>query len=517
MTGTGEQYARQTSLLTKVSSPFDNPAPWTKYEILKAIVVGCTLFPLRILFLFLSAVSQAFFTRLVALGLPLENDRGCLYHKRPFGAFRRFLRLPVIVTNQLFLWSLGFWRIHVEDRRKNKSERANILVAGPHMNLADPFILTSVFRPMIAAVGKSELLDIPLICHTGVAGEGIFVDRRNPESRHGCKDAIAARADPAWKGLPLLIFPEGTTTNGKVLIQFKLGPFLPGQPITPVLLRYNCKYFNFAWVGANADMAHCILRMLLQFSNSCTVIILDQYFPSDEEKKDPVLFAKNVRTLMANELGVPTTEHSYDDVWFAVDAVKEKVGQDFSLGEVKQLYNMDLDALKILLKRFKQFDLGGEGTLSKADFEKALEIARSPASLDKFFSFFDTDGDGRISYREFIQGLALLSGRCSLESQAKLAFLVFDVDGNDKVKVTRLADALDKAVAMISTETSPGSRLLKTVGADKELSFDEFVALVEREPEILEAALSASRKRVGVSFETATAAATEKVEKKKDK
>ena len=38
------------------------------------------------------------------------------------------------------------------------------------------------------------------------------------------------------------------------------------------------------------------------------------YKPNDAEKADPALFARNVRALIAARLGVPVTEHSYEDI-----------------------------------------------------------------------------------------------------------------------------------------------------------------------------------------------------------
>ena len=38
---------------------------------------------------------------------------------------------------------------------------------------------------------------------------------------------------------PLLLFPEGTTTNGRYLLPFKTGAFLAGQPLQPVVIRYG--------------------------------------------------------------------------------------------------------------------------------------------------------------------------------------------------------------------------------------------------------------------------------------
>lgn len=259
-------------------------------------------------------------------------------------------------------------------------------------------------------------------------------------------------------------------------------------------------------------MGMCILRMMLQFANFCTVTILDTYVPSEEEVRDPILFANNVRALMAEEFDVPTTEHSYDDVWFAADAVRGNVGQDFELAQVKRLYDMDLDTLKVLLKSFRKFDTDNSGTLSRAEFDKAFQLSehRCPASFDHLFSFFDTDGSGAISYREFIQGLALLSGRCSVQSQAKLAFLIFDVEGTGQVQIDALQKALDNAVAHAG-DASPGKRIFEMCGREGgAVGFEEFCALVEREPGILESAISLSRQRVGTVEEAALQASDEK-------
>ena len=45
----------------------------------------------------------------------------------------------------------------------------------------------------------------------------------------------------------VLLFPEGTTTNGRTLISFKLGAFAPGFPIQPVVIRYPFVHFDVSW------------------------------------------------------------------------------------------------------------------------------------------------------------------------------------------------------------------------------------------------------------------------------
>lgn len=476
----------------------------------KAAVLGPTLFPLRLVVLVGAMTVQLLIARVVIIGYPLLEDRGCLYHKEPLPRWRRMLLAPVFVTNRIILWSFGFWRISIVDRRKDKSKRPNIVTVAPHQTIIDPFVMAYAFPALPAAVGKSDLLDMPLVYSLYVAGQGIFVDRRNAESRHACKEAIAMRADPKrWSGAPTVIYPEGTTTNGRMLVQFKLGPFCPGQPVLPVLLRYPTKHYNMSWVGRNGSLPMLILRLMLQFSNSCEVEILDAYEPSEAERADAKLFARNVRASMATRLGVSTTEHTYDDVFLAVEATRFKVGSDFEVGDVTKKYQVSFDELSTWLKRFHKLDSNGDGFLSQSEFASVVTAGGasfSEESVANLFAFFDTDQDGTIQYREFVQVLALLSGRCSSESCAKLAFLVYDDDGRGVVRRDVLRRALDASVAVDhatpaaaagAAGPSPGEQLLGPGGGD-EVSFEEFEKVVHAHPEVLEHAFKLVRERLGL-------------------
>lgn len=55
-------------------------------------------------------------------------------------------------------------------------------------------------------------------------------------------------------------------------------------------------YFSSLW-----QMRHLFL-LLSQFVNHMEVIKLPVYYPSEEEKADPRLYANNVRKLMATEV-----------------------------------------------------------------------------------------------------------------------------------------------------------------------------------------------------------------------
>lgn len=45
---------------------------------------------------------------------------------------------------------------------------------------------------------------------------------------------------------PLLIFPEGTVSNGRYLLSFKRGAFEPLQPVKICCMKYEDRRFNLS-------------------------------------------------------------------------------------------------------------------------------------------------------------------------------------------------------------------------------------------------------------------------------
>ena len=68
------------------------------------------------------------------------------------------------------------------------------------------------------------------------AGRNGATERVSDLVRQRMLDTAAGRLPHAR---PLLLFPEGTTTNGHYLLPFKTGAFLAGQPLQLVVMRYG--------------------------------------------------------------------------------------------------------------------------------------------------------------------------------------------------------------------------------------------------------------------------------------
>ncbi|CAL5381879.1 unnamed protein product [Camellia sinensis] len=57
----------------------------------------------------------------------------------------------------------------------------------------------------------------------------------------------------------LLLFPEETTTNGRVLISFQLRAFVPGYLVHPMIVRYPLVHFDQSW--GNIALGKLMFRM----------------------------------------------------------------------------------------------------------------------------------------------------------------------------------------------------------------------------------------------------------------
>jgi len=53
---------------------------------------------------------------------------------------------------------------------------------------------------------------------------------------------------------------------------------------------------------------------LCRWSTGFEIVKLPVYYPSEEEKLDADLYAKNVSKLLSSELKIPVLYYSYDDV-----------------------------------------------------------------------------------------------------------------------------------------------------------------------------------------------------------
>ncbi|KAF8748872.1 hypothetical protein HU200_012799 [Digitaria exilis] len=187
---------------------------------------------------------------------------------------------------------------HVDQSKETEKPGA---VVSNHVSYVDILYHMSAFFPSFVA--KRSVARLPLVGLISKCLGCIFVQRESKTSDFkGVSGAVTERIQRAHQqknASMMLLFPEGTTTNGDYILPFKTGAFIAKAPVQPVILRYPYKRFNPAWESMSG-VRHVFL-LLCQFVNYLEVIHLPVYYPSEQEKNDPKLYANNVRKLMAVE------------------------------------------------------------------------------------------------------------------------------------------------------------------------------------------------------------------------
>lgn len=274
-----------------------------------------TLLPIRVVLSLIVLVLYYLICRICTLcSAPNREDEDGQENYAHLGGWRR----AVIVRSgrllsRMMLFVFGFYWINEiyrdssinekEDQEKDESEepeRPGAIICN-HVSYLD--ILYHMSSSFSSFVAKRSVAKLPLVGLISKCLGCVFVQRESKSSDFkGVSGVVTERVCKAHqdKSAPMMmLFPEGTTTNGDYLLPFKTGAFLARVPVLPVILRYPYKRFSPAW-DSIAGARHVVL-LLCQFVNHIEVTRLPVYYPSQEEKDDPKLYASNVRRLMAKE------------------------------------------------------------------------------------------------------------------------------------------------------------------------------------------------------------------------
>lgn len=226
------------------------------------------------------------------------------------------------------------------DLENDDIEQTPLLLAN-HICYLDGPVLAACFRsPKIVAMAGTR--KVPVVGKLMEEMDTVFVDRGDRDSRSATQEAIKSHCDQWVPGeKPMLIFPEGTTTNGDGLLEFKKGAFVPGAPIRPVIIVYTgqwdpaCTTYR-AGIGGlkkNSD-AQWAMQFAGHFVHSMHIRVLAPYVPSQAEKADPDIYAKNCQAHMAVELE-RVRQELHDASWRKA-AGRTQGGLGYKFGDVSR-------------------------------------------------------------------------------------------------------------------------------------------------------------------------------------
>lgn len=136
--------------------------------------------------------------------------------------------------------------------------RSGIIVAN-HLSYLDIAILSAITPCFFVA--KLEIRNWPYFGRAARAGGTIFIDR---SSRASSAEVAAEIAQRLSMNVPILFFPEGTSTDGSAVLPFHRYLFEPavqaGATVTPAAIRYvlgkGVEEKELCWFGDQTFLPH---------------------------------------------------------------------------------------------------------------------------------------------------------------------------------------------------------------------------------------------------------------------
>ncbi|MFZ5746445.1 MAG: lysophospholipid acyltransferase family protein [Pseudomonadota bacterium] len=135
-----------------------------------------------------------------------------------------------------------------------------------------------------AFVAKAEIRDAPVVGWLAGLNRTVFVTR---EDRFGVAEQINRLREAFQDNWAVTVFPEGTTTDGVSLLPFKspllkvLEPPPPGVLVQPILLVYDARGRELAWIGDESGKDNAVRVLANRGSFTVRVVFLDPFDPHD--------------------------------------------------------------------------------------------------------------------------------------------------------------------------------------------------------------------------------------------
>ncbi|KAJ3597857.1 hypothetical protein NHX12_001373 [Muraenolepis orangiensis] len=459
-------------------NPFVHLLKFTPLEKAKIALMTVTIFPIRLLI--------AAFMMLLAWPFAFLSSVGrCDTVVEPQCVWRRVADLVLKAIMRAMWFTGGFHWVTVKGRKALPAE-APILTLAPHSSYFDAIPVTMT---MASIVMKAESKDIPLWGTLIKFIRPVFVSRSDQDSRRKTVEEIKRRAHSRGEWPQIMIFPEGTCTNRSCLITFKPGAFIPGVPVQPVVIRYPNRMDTITWTWQGPGAFEILWLTLCQLHNEFEIEYLPIYTPSEEERKNPALFANNVRRIMAKALRVPTTDYSFEDCQLAMAEGQLRLPVDTCLLEfaklVRRLGLKPKSTERVLLDygdRARQLE--GE-KLTLEDFACYLDAPVSDM-LREMFALFSEHEDNTMDIREFVIALSVVCRPAETLETMKLAFKMFEAEQDGAITEAELAIILKAALGVAELDVSRLFAALATATDTGKITFDTFRSFMALHPDFAE-------------------------------
>ncbi|HDR51021.1 MAG TPA: 1-acyl-sn-glycerol-3-phosphate acyltransferase [Mariniphaga anaerophila] len=167
-------------------------------------------------------------------------------------------------SRKLQNWSMRMWGksilfvCGIKITRNEIPENSNFILMPNHRSYLDIFIVAALTPAVFVA--KAELKKWPFLKTGARLTNTIFVSRSELQSLISTMNKIKASVN---RGIPVALFPEGTSYKGPLTKPFKNGSFKiaadSGIPVIPMAIHFENE--NDAWVDDDTFVGHFFRQM----------------------------------------------------------------------------------------------------------------------------------------------------------------------------------------------------------------------------------------------------------------
>lgn len=213
----------------------------------------------------------------------------------------------------------GFGHLHI--RMKGDFDPEARVIISNHTHLIDPFVI--VCMRFVTVVMKKEIANHAAYRYICECVDPVYVDRK--VSTGASKLIVDHANDPKLD--PVLIFPEGTITNGDCMLKFHRSAFLTHHKVQPMTIRYWQPLVPHGWnsyAWTTVSTLEYIWQLLCMPWNIITVEALPPMTLDVDGEGDVEKFALKAQLAMANSLQIKAVTRSSDEIFKAQKAARKE-------------------------------------------------------------------------------------------------------------------------------------------------------------------------------------------------
>lgn len=187
--------------------------------------------------------------------------------------------------------------------------RSGHLLVANHISWIDIFVINAVCPT--AFVSKAEVRQWPLAGWLSARTDTLFIDRSR---RHQVQHIAHQMAERLAQGRSVSFFPEGTTSEGEMLLPFHAALFQPavsaGVAVQPVAIRYGDARGQRSRAPAYAGdtgFGQCLWATL---TTPGLVVEVDGLEPLASAGRERRVLARDAEAAIAGRLGLPSPERN---------------------------------------------------------------------------------------------------------------------------------------------------------------------------------------------------------------